>query len=269
MLDLVKSLPPGSRVLDLGARTGSFHTDRSDLLIVRLDLEIPSARGSGRYIAADAARMPFRAQSFDLVIGNHSLEHFPELEATVREIGRVIRRPHGVLYVAVPDAGTLSDRIYRWMGRGGGHVNAFLAPGDVTGLVERLTGLPTRSSRVLYSSLAFLNSRNLAGRPQLKSVLFAFGNEHFLAVFMWLLRKLDRRFQTRLSHYGWAFYFGAVEMPPTLEAWINVCVRCGSAAPLVFLRETGAIPPRSHYFQRYDCPSCGAWNLLIDDSAER
>ncbi|HLK69986.1 MAG TPA: class I SAM-dependent methyltransferase [Bryobacteraceae bacterium] len=266
MLDLVKNLPPGARVLDLGARTGSFHTDREDLCIVRLDLEILPARGTGWYVAADAARMPFAAHAFDLVISNHSLEHFPELEQTVCEIGRVMR-PDGALYIAVPDAGTLSDRIYRWMGRGGGHVNAFRAPGDVTNLVERLTGLSMRSSRVLYSSLAFLNSRNLNGRPQIKSILFGFGNERFLAILMWCLRRIDRRWHTRLSHYGWAFYFGAVELPTTLDAWINVCVRCGSAAPAAFLRKTGAVPPGLRKFQPYRCPSCGAYNLFLDDGS--
>jgi SAM-dependent methyltransferase len=264
MLDLLKNLQPGSCVLDLGANRGSFRTDRSDLRIVRLDLEIPPTRGSGWYVAADAARMPFASQSFDLVISNHSLEHFPELEATVREIGRVIR-PKGVLYVAVPDAGTLSDRIYRWMGRGGGHVNAFRSPADVTALVEQLTGLPLRSSRVLYSSLAFLNSHNLTRRPQIKSVLFAFGNERFLAILMWILRRVDRRCKTRWSHYGWAFYFGEIEMPATPEPWINVCIRCGSADAVEYLRKLGAVPERPGAWQSYRCPNCGGYNLLLDD----
>jgi len=254
-------------VLDLGAGAGSFRTERSDLSIVRLDLEIPRARGSGSYVAADAAHMPFAPRCFDLVVSNHSLEHFPELEETVREIGRVIR-PGGVLYIAVPDAGTLSDRIYRWMGRGGGHVNAFRSPADVTGLVASLTGLRARSSQVLYSSLSFLNAHNLPGRPQIKSVLFAFGNERYLAVMMWILRRLDRRFHTRLSHYGWAFYFGEVDLPARLEPWINVCVRCGSGQSPVYLRKVGAIPPIPSAFQSYQCPSCGAFNLLIDDSEE-
>lgn len=267
MLNLVRNLPPGSRVLDLGAGPGSFRTDRSDLSIVCLDLAIPWAPGPGSYVAADAARMPFASRSFDLVVSNHSLEHFPELEEAVREIGRVIR-PDGVLYVAVPDAGTLSDRIYRWMGRGGGHVNAFRSPAEVTGIVERLTGLPARSSRVLYSSLSFLNAHNLAGRPQIKSVLFAFGNERYLAVLMWVLRWLDRRFHTRLSHYGWAFYFGNVDLPATLEPWINVCVRCGSGQSPLYLRKLGAIPPIPDTFQSYQCPSCGAYNLMIDDAEE-
>jgi SAM-dependent methyltransferase len=261
MLDLVKSLAPGSRVLDLGARTGSFQTSRSDLCIVRLDLDIPEARGSGHYVAGDAARLPCASQSFDLVISNHSLEHFPEFESTVRELGRVIR-PDGALYIAVPDAGTLCDRIYRWMGRGGGHVNAFRAPSDVTEPIERLTGLRMRSQQVLYSSLAFLNRQNLAGRPQIKSVLFAFGNEHYLAALNWLLRRIDGALHTRLSHYGWAFYFGTVDLPATLEAWPNVCVRCGSAHAVEYLRTVGAAPNRGHFLQRYRCPACGACNLF-------
>lgn len=93
MLNLVRNLSPGSRVLDLGAGPGSFRTDRNDLSIVRLDLEIPRARGSGSYVAADAARMPFASQSFDLIVSNHSLEHFPELEDTVREIDGVCFGP--------------------------------------------------------------------------------------------------------------------------------------------------------------------------------
>jgi SAM-dependent methyltransferase len=268
MLNLVQNLPAGSRVLDLGAGPGSFRTSRNDLSIVRLDLEIPRTLGSGSYVAADAAHMPFASRSFDLIISNHSLEHFPELEETVREIGRVIR-PRGVLYIAVPDAGTLSDRIYRWMARGGGHVNPFRAPGEVTGLVERLAGLRLRSSRVLYSSLSFVNAHNIAGRPQRKSAIFAYGNERYLAALMWTLRQVDSRFHTRLSHYGWAFYFGEVDLPEKLEAWINVCVRCGSAQAVTFLRKVGAIPPILRAVQSYRCPDCGGFNLLSADPEER
>src|SRR5580765_1867508 len=148
MNELLNRLPPGARVLDLGARAGSFQSPRPDLLIVRLDLDVPAARGSGLYVSADAARMPFASGVFDAVISNHSLEHFVELDATVREIGRVLRN-RGALYIAVPDATTLTDRIYRWLGRGGGHVNAFRKPGDVIDLIESLTGLHHRGTRPL------------------------------------------------------------------------------------------------------------------------
>ena len=250
MDELLRALPAGARVLDLGARTGSFQTARRDLHIVRLDLDIPTRREAGSYVAADAARLPFRAGAFDLVVSNHSLEHFVELDAVLREIGRVAR-PDAALFVAVPDAGTLADRIYRWMGRGGGHVNAFRSPEEVIALVERLTGLRHRGTRVLISSFCFLNRHNIAGRPQRKLALFGFGGERFVAAMVWLLRAVDRRFGTRLSHYGWSSWFGSAAPEPSEPPWVNVCVRCGSGHPPKAL-------PRAW---TYRCPRCGGWNL--------
>jgi SAM-dependent methyltransferase len=251
MNELLDQLPPGARVLALGARTWSFQTTRQDLVIVRMDLEVPDSRGSGLYVAADAARMPFATGAFDAVISNHSLEHFVELDATVREIGRAIR-PEGALYVAVPDATTLTDRIYRWLGRGGGHVNAFRSPADVIGVVERLTGLRHRGTRPLISSLSFLNAQNFTSRPPRKIALFAFGNERFLALLMGTLKWMDRQAGSRLSHYGWAFYFGSAEMPRPGEVWTNVCVRCGAGHPAERLAGDR---------MTYRCPRCGGWNL--------
>src|SRR5580693_6442436 len=235
MQKLLESLPPGARVLDLGARTGSFLTTREDLCVVRLDLEIPARRSAGLYVSADAARMPFCAQAFDAIISNHSLEHFVELEATLREIGRVMKRD-GALYVAVPDASTLTDRIYRWLARGGGHVNAFRTPQGVIAAVERLTGLPHRATHVLYSSLSFLNRRNRTAPAPRRIALFLNGSERYLALLMWLLRAIDRRLGTKLSVYGWEFHFGASPIPARHEAWMNVCVRCGSGSSEAYLR---------------------------------
>src|SRR5215831_12953436 len=115
-MDLLLKLPAGARVLDLGARAGSFESPRPDLTIVRVDLDMVAGRVPGLYVAGDAARLPFASGAFDAVVSNHSLEHFLELEAAVREIGRVLK-PGGGLYIAVPDATTLTDRIYRWLGR--------------------------------------------------------------------------------------------------------------------------------------------------------
>ena len=39
MIDLLHQLPSGARVLDLGARAGSFVNPRPDLFVVRLDLD--------------------------------------------------------------------------------------------------------------------------------------------------------------------------------------------------------------------------------------
>jgi len=261
MLDLIDRLPAGARVLDLGARTGSFSTPRDDLLIVRLDLDRPSAAGA--CVQADAAFLPFPSACFDLIVSNHSLEHFVELERTVREIGRVVK-PQGVLYVAVPDAGTLTDRIYRWMGRGGGHVNAFRGPSEVIALIERWTPLKHRSTTILFSSLSFLNVHNQPGRPQRKLGLFAYGNECFLAWLVWTLRSLDQAMGTRLSVYGWSFRFG--DTPPETHApWHNVCVRCGSGASERFLRGCCTVIRLPAGVDRYACPNCGAPNLMSAD----
>ena len=256
---LIRALPPGARVLDLGAGPGSFRTSRPDLLVIRLDLQIPAARAHGEYVCADSARLPFAPSAFSLVVSNHSLEHFPDLTETLYEIGRVVK-PDGVLYVAVPNASTLADHIYRWMGRGGGHVNPFRSPDEVISLVERRTGLRHRATRALFASLSFLNAHNFIAPPPRKIALFAFGNEAFLAFFTWFLRLLDRTFGTRLSYYGWAFYFGNVDLPQVLPPWINVCVRCGSGHSEAYLRQTRVIAPVPGVFDRYRCPACGASN---------
>lgn len=259
MQKLLESLPAGARVLDLGARTGSFTADRQDLLVVRLDLEIPANHRPGLYVSADAARMPFCAEAFDAIVSNHSLEHFVELEATLREIGRVMKRG-GSLYVAVPDASTLTDRIYRWLARGGGHVNAFRTPRDVIAPIEKLTGLAHRSTQTLYSSLSFLNRHNRTSKAPRRIALFCWGNERYLAFLMWALRGIDQRLGTRLSVYGWEFYFGADRAAGRDAAWPNVCVRCGSGFPEAFLRVKGVVRGRA-----YRCPQCGGFNLLTPE----
>jgi len=207
--------------------------------------------------------MPFRSHCFDLVISNHSLEHFPELELSVQEIGRVLR-PDGALFIAVPDAATLTDRIYRWLSRGGGHVNAFRSPAQVIALVQKSAGLPCRGTRLLFSGLSFLNAHNVTHPPK-RLLLFANGNERFLAMLTWGLRTLDLLFGTRSSQYGWEFYFGNIAAPDSAEWWANVCVRCGSGHSEAFLRRQTVVRRALWFWESYRCPECGGWNLLTRD----
>jgi SAM-dependent methyltransferase len=265
MKEILESLPPGSLVLDLGARTGSFSASGTGLTVVRLDLDAPPAGVSGAFVRADAARLPFRGGCFEAIFANHSLEHFADLEGAVREIGRAVK-PGGLVYISVPDAGTLTDRVYRWLGRGGGHVNAFRRPADVIGPIERWAGLPHRSTTLLYSSFAFLNARNFTARPPRRIALFAFGNERFLVWLAWVLRVLDRALGTRLSVYGWAFQFGGAAPSGLHEPWINVCVRCGSGAPEAYLRHAGEVRRWLGLMESYACPQCGCRNWLFRDS---
>jgi SAM-dependent methyltransferase len=264
MFELLASLPPGARVLDLGAAAGSFSTRRRDIRIVRLDLAPPVARADGAYVAGDAARMPFASGAFDLIIANHSLEHVAPLDEALREMGRVLQ-PKGRIFISVPDASTLTDRIYRWLARGGGHVNPFRNAKELAALVEDRTGVSHRGTKVLFSSLSFLNRHNFKTRPPRKIALFAFGSEHFLAIFTWILRQWDLRHPTRLSRYGWAFYFGPEPLAAKPEVWINVCVRCGSGHAQALLKHTGAVPRFPRWFQPYRCPLCGGWNVFTED----
>jgi hypothetical protein len=67
---------------------------------------------------------------------------------------------------------------------------------------------------------------------------------------------------TRLSVYGWAFQFGGEPPRHAREAWINVCVRCGSGAAEVWLRHCGAVSRAMGGMEIYACPQCGGLNLL-------
>src|SRR5947209_14134116 len=85
--EILRSLPPGARVLDLGCRDGSFPAaNYPELRVVRLDRERPAVG-----VQADAAWLPFPDGRFDTVISNHSLEHMDALDQVLHEIGRVVR----------------------------------------------------------------------------------------------------------------------------------------------------------------------------------
>lgn len=271
MTRLIAKLPAGARILDVGAGAGSFAGGRDDVAVVRVDLEPPgdggAPRQSGAWVAADAALLPFGGAKFDLIVSNHSLEHFPALEVAVHEMGRVLKTG-GALYIAVPDATTLTDRIYRWLGRGGGHVNPFRSAGQVVELVERLAHVKHAGTQELGSGLSFLNAHNFLAPPPRKIALFAFGSERFLAVLLWLLRATDRAFGTRLAVYGWAFYFGSAEPPEDCDMQPNVCVRCGAAHSVEYLRANATAWRKRFGIESYRCPSCGGLNLLSGDRSD-
>ena len=258
MHEILRLLPSGTFVLDLGSRTGSFAAE-PEWTAVRVDAEVP-AECPRTFVPARAEALPFRNGQFVAVISNHSLEHFEGLEQVLDEIRRVID-PSGFLYVAVPDSSTVTDRIYRWMAQGGGHVNSFTS---ASGLVERVserTGLPHVGTRVLCTSLSFLNRANIQGRIQKKLWFFCGGSERALGVLTYAFRRLDRWFGSRLSVYGWACYFGS-GIRIEGGTWTNVCVRCGAGHPSSQLQNAGVVKQCS-----FHCPQCGAKNYFTPDEA--
>jgi SAM-dependent methyltransferase len=265
MHEILRNLTTGARVLDLGSRSGSFTTDGCpDIRIVRLDLEMPEPGSRDRFIQADAAHLPFRDHSFDAVIASHSLEHMAELREVLQEIGRVVRRD-GSLFVAVPDASTFTDHVYRWVYHGGGHVNAFRSAGDLSEQISRTTGLELVATRILHSSFQFLNHRLFRPRPPRRLWLLGNGHPGFIAALSYAVRVLDRMFATRTSVYGWALYFGDIREEIETIPWTNVCVGCGTAQSAAALIVNHQVRRSFGVLRSYNCPYCVAWNLFTED----
>jgi SAM-dependent methyltransferase len=265
MHEILRNLQPGSRVLDLGCASGSFPAEATLADVVRLDQDVPRQLGKdARFVRANAASLPFADGTFDAIISNHSLEHFADLPGALCEIGRVIR-PGGSLFVAVPDASTLTDRLYRWLAKGGGHLNAFTSPGETAAMIAGATGLTHVGTRTLCSSLSYLNRRNRHSRPPRRYLLLGAGYEPSLWLYVWVSRRLDRLFKTRLSIYGWAFYFGKLDEPVDTATWTNVCMRCGSGFPAAWLKELSQVRRRFLGVPVYRCAQCGATNPFSAD----
>jgi SAM-dependent methyltransferase len=264
MHEILRHLPRGALVLDLGSQAGSFDAALYPLRTVRLDIQAPAGTPLVPFVRADAARLPFASASFDAIVSNHSLEHFGELEQALRELGRVVK-PNGSIYVAVPDSTTLADRLYRWVGRGGGHVNEFSSREALIVRVEQYSKLRFAAARPLMTSLSVFNRGSLIGRVPRKLALLGGGNESVLLAWSAFSRLLDRCFHTRLSFYGWVLYFGALHEDLDWRPWSNVCVRCGCGASSEWLESNGLVQRSWLFIRGYTCQSCGAWNVFTSD----
>lgn len=142
------ALARGDRVLDLGCGEGrhvhAFHL-AAGVETVGLDADGPSlakaaeglemlgeGEGETLLIKGDAYRLPFGDSAFDVVVCCEVLEHLPDVDAALEEIGRVLK-PGGRLAVSVPRA--WPERICWRLAPGpggyadqpGGHVRIFEA----------------------------------------------------------------------------------------------------------------------------------------------
>ena len=91
------------------------------------------------------------------------------------------------------------------------------------------------------------------------------GSRRFIRILSYATRLMDWLFQTRLSAYGWAMYFGTMreEIDPAVRT--NVCGVCGGAAPAEWLVHNGCVR-RSLLLATYTCPACGAANFFTPDA---
>lgn len=90
-----------TRVLDLGCGGGTYvrALDGDGRVVVGVDYSIPTLRRAieadlerrGRYLAADAYRLPFRSASFDLILSIGVLQALSAPEQLVDEVARLLR----------------------------------------------------------------------------------------------------------------------------------------------------------------------------------
>lgn len=99
----------GIFMLDAGGGTGIFSeaASRRGARVVTLDLsvemlKIARTRRHCSIVCGDLLRIPFRRDTFDLVLSSEAIEHTPDPCASVREMARVLK-PGGRLALSTPN----------------------------------------------------------------------------------------------------------------------------------------------------------------------
>jgi len=119
---LLRPTPPhGGRLLEVGTGAGgiAYYFARVSPYAFRVDaVDVEDRRQvteGYRFTPVDSTALPFDANTFDVVVSNHVIEHVGDREAQLdhlREIGRVLR-DSGVAYLAVPNRWMLVEPHFR------------------------------------------------------------------------------------------------------------------------------------------------------------
>ncbi len=114
-------VPPGSRVLDLGAGSAPYRAHfahceyrTQDFTQLTGDQLRDGAYTRVDYVC-DAAHVPVDDGSFDLVLSTEMLEHVPDPVAVVREIARILK-PEGALLLTAPLGSGIHQEPYHFYG---------------------------------------------------------------------------------------------------------------------------------------------------------
>lgn len=134
MHELLPKLKKTDVILDVGCSSGSFDYSTFETPIVAVDIDFPRTekfermkeRDNVLFVKGDARFLPFTESSFDLVLYNWTLEHFPHVALCINEADRVAK-PAAHLYASIPDGHSLDDRLYRFIFRGGGTLTSSLS----------------------------------------------------------------------------------------------------------------------------------------------
>jgi SAM-dependent methyltransferase len=262
----INALRPSHRVLDFGCGAGSFPNRFNGQIAIGVDVALTELAGASaiRAVCAKGEALPFADGAFDLVVCHHSLEHIDDLTGGLSEIRRVMKST-GRLYVSVPDGYSFSDRLYRALLCGGGHVQRFSYTGLISLVSSALCLRPT-ATRELYSSFIFIQKASFVAAPsailrgplprRMRWIghLPSWSFRLFQLALNVSTRFADKFLGTHLARYGWEFAFQNDDTEVRVEkSWSNVCVFCGSGASRSSLRIVSGV--------LYRCGNCRGWNI--------
>jgi SAM-dependent methyltransferase len=136
---------PGTRLLEIGSGLGhlvgqlekTFATVATDINLWALRKSQQVAPGSSQ-ATSSAEELPFKDDSFGIVIIKHVVEHLPHPERAIAEIGR-ITVPGGILILSTPNLASLLKpwKGKRWIGYQDPTHIALRPPGDWQDLIRK------------------------------------------------------------------------------------------------------------------------------------
>ena len=240
--EILDQLDDTSTVLDGGCGTGSFDYKNHEIRIVGVDINFPEndqkiddlkSLGNVSFIRADCMYLPFKPKAFDALIYNNTLEHFSNIESCISEADRT-SKTDCYLYVAIPDGSSFDDRLYRFLYKGGGHVNQFTFD-SFRKMISDFSDFKLNSFGELYSGFTYLTPPKEAHK-HLKNVPLRFflylslnANEILQRTLIWITRTFDKVFRTNIKLYGYILLFSKKEKEIVeRKGFINTCRKCGS-----------------------------------------
>ena len=272
MDNLIAAMRSDQLVVDIGCGQGSFDYRRYPCRILGIDLDFDGgpqriAPSHVSYVRANSEDLPLATASADVIVCNHSLEHIAHYKQTLSEIRRVLT-DNGVVWISVPNGFGFDDALYRFLYKGGGHVNRFSFDGLVND-VEQMTGMKLLQWTPLTSSFIYCTP-NRTDRPCLPrrlKFLYQLPASNTLGIALnSATRLIDKLLNSRLSMYGWGFVFGSpgTVIDSSLHSYFNVCIGCGAGHPFDSLQ---GFTNRHWGVKFYRCPRCAQTNPLFHPPA--
>ncbi|MDP7494747.1 MAG: class I SAM-dependent methyltransferase, partial [Candidatus Undinarchaeales archaeon] len=219
MNELIAGLKKSDLILDVGSSSGSFDYSTNEGQIIAIDVHFPKTekfesmkeQENVHFIKADARFLPFKDGSFDLVINNWTLEHFPNVALCINEADR-ITRAGGLFYASIPDGYSFDDRLYGFLTRHKDHINFFSFESFIKEIYERTRFKLVRFMewRVGFTYLNFEDGKGLTLNRFFKTVM---QKAYVRRLIVRLLRYFDPRFRSHMSRCGWLFLFRKNKMP--------------------------------------------------------